>query len=91
MGRHSGYQLIRGTLAAHACGGSFCVLCDARRPELSESWFRVLRAVRSSALRCRLKMLTWQELAYALPPELQTFLKMKYGIQAIKSQWTQTG
>jgi hypothetical protein len=87
-GRQSGYQLIRGTLAAHASGGSFCVLCDARRPELAETWFRVLRAVRSSALRCRLKMLTWQELAFALPRELQIFLQTKYGIQGIKRQWT---
>jgi hypothetical protein len=31
-----GCQLIRGVLAAHATGGSFCVLCDARRPGLIE-------------------------------------------------------
>ena len=30
-GRVMGYQLIRGTLAAHASGSSFCVLCDARQ------------------------------------------------------------
>jgi hypothetical protein len=28
------YQLIRGVLATSATGGSFCVLCDARRPNL---------------------------------------------------------
>ena len=33
------YQLIRGVLAAHATGGSFCVLCDARRPDLIENWY----------------------------------------------------
>ena len=78
--RQSGYQLIRGALAAHATGSSFCVLCDARRPDLIECWFRVLRAVRSSSLRCRLKLLTWQELASTLPVELRSFLQIKYGI-----------
>ena len=59
----SGYQLIRGVLAAYATGGSFCVFCDARRPDLIENWYSVMRAVRSCVLRCRLQLLTWQELA----------------------------
>jgi hypothetical protein len=79
-GRHAGYQLIRGALAAHATDGSFCVLCDRRRADLMESWYDILRAVRSAELRCRLKLLTWQELAGAVPVELQTFLEVKYGI-----------
>jgi hypothetical protein len=79
-GRHAGYQLIRGTLAAYALGCSFCVFCDARRPDLIETWFRVMRAVISSELRCRLKLLTWQELAPYLPQDLQDFLSVKYGI-----------
>jgi pimeloyl-ACP methyl ester carboxylesterase len=53
--------LIRGVLAAHATGGSFSVLCDARRPDLIENWHLVMRAVRSCVLRCRLQSLTWQE------------------------------
>jgi hypothetical protein len=81
-GRVLGYQLIRGTLAAHASGSSFCVLCDARRPELVETWYAVMRAVRSFELRCRLKMLTWQELAGVVPGELREFLAEKYGIVA---------
>jgi hypothetical protein len=79
-GRVMGYQLIRGTLAAHASGCSFCVLCDARRPELVETWYAVMRAVRSFELRCRLKLLTWQELAGIVPGELREFLAEKYGI-----------
>nr|WP_158790795.1 hypothetical protein [Granulicella sp. L60] len=79
-GRHSSYQLIRGTLAAHATQGAFCVFCDARRPDLVECWYRVMRAVRQSELRCRLKLLTWQELAVALPEDLQQFMVAKYGI-----------
>jgi hypothetical protein len=75
-----GYQLIRGVLAAHAMGGSFCVLCDARRPDLIENWYAVMRAVRSCVLRCRLQLLTWQELAAVLPRSLQKFLVAKYGI-----------
>jgi len=79
-GRFGGYQLIRGALAAYALDCSFCVLCDARRPDLVESWFQVLRAVRTADLRSRLKLLTWQELASAVPTELRDFLAAKYGI-----------
>ena len=79
-GRVLGYQLIRGTLAAYTSGCSFCVLCDARRPELIEPWYAVMRAVRSFELRCRLKLLTWQELAGVVPEELREFLAEKYGI-----------
>jgi hypothetical protein len=41
-GKFGGYQLIRGTLAAYAAGRSFCVFCDSRRPDLIESWYRVI-------------------------------------------------
>jgi hypothetical protein len=81
-GKHVGYQLIRGILAAHAAEGSFCVFCDARRPDLSECWYRVMRAVRLYDLRCRLKLLTWQELAAVAPGELREFLAEKYGVVA---------
>jgi hypothetical protein len=81
-GRYLGYQLVRGVLAAFANGGRFCVCCDARRPVLVEMWYRVLRAVRPAELRCRLKLLTWQELAAAVPRDLQEFLAEKYGITA---------
>ena len=83
--RVMGYQLIRGTLAAFASGGSFCVLCDARRPELVETWYAVMRAVRSFELRWRLKLLTWQELAGVVPRELREFLAEKYGIRTVVS------
>jgi len=56
------------------------VLCDARRPELVETWYLVMRAVRSFELRCRLKLLTWQELAGVVPGELREFLAEKYGV-----------
>ena len=76
------YQLIRGVLAASATGGTFCVLCDARRPDLIEDWYAVMRAVRSCVLRCRLQLLTWQELTIVLSKPLQKFLAAKYGITA---------
>jgi len=79
-GKFGGYQLIRGTLAAYALESSFCVVCDARRPDLVEVWFQVLGAVRLVELRCRLKLLTWQELASTLPADLQDYLARKYGI-----------
>lgn len=75
------YQLVRGVLAAHAMGGSFCVICDARRPDLIENWYSVVRAVKGCALRCRLQLLTWQELTASLPRSLQQFLAVKYGIK----------
>ncbi len=74
------YQLLRGVLAAEASGGSFCVLCDGRRADLIAAWQAVLAAVPSAALRCRLKLLTWQELAGVVPRPLRLFLADKYGI-----------
>jgi hypothetical protein len=81
-GKYRGYQLIRGVLAAHATGRDHCVLCDARRPDLVEMWYRIMRAVRDYELRCRLKLLTWQELAGVVPAGLREFLDVKYGIRA---------
>jgi hypothetical protein len=81
-GKQGCYQLIRGTLAAYATECSFCVFCDARRADLIEAWYSVMRAVRVFDLRPRLKLLTWQELALVLPQDLQQFLAVKYGIFA---------
>jgi len=75
-----GYQLIRNVLAAFASDASFCVLCDARRSDLIETWYSVLAAVHRPTFACRLKLLTWQELAAVLPTDLQQFLEAKYGI-----------
>jgi hypothetical protein len=74
------YQLIRNVLAAFASDASFCVLCDARRHDLIESWYSVLSAVHYPSFAWRLKLLTWQELASVLPKDLQEFLESKYGI-----------
>jgi hypothetical protein len=75
-----GYQLIRNVLAAFASDTSFCVLSDARRPDLIEIWYSVLAAVHSPTFATRLKLLTWQELSTTLPRDLQQFLEAKYGI-----------
>ena len=75
-----GYQLIRNVLAAYANDASFCVLADARRHDLIETWYSVLSAVHSPTFATRLKLLTWQELATALSQDLQYFLETKYGI-----------
>ena len=74
------YQLIRNVLAAHAHNASFCLVTDARRADLIEDWFQVLSAIRPMELRVRCKLLTWQELAWALPASLRKFLALKYGI-----------
>ena len=78
--RYASYQLIRNVLAAHALGCSFCVLLDARRPDLREQWYRVMRCVRAHDLRVRCQVLTWQELARVAPVKLRKFLEEKYGI-----------
>ena len=83
------YQLLRGVLAAHAeptiPPASFCVLADARRPDLLEAWYTVMATVRLHDLRCRLQMLTWQEVATTLPNELRSFVEEKYGIGAAET------
>lgn len=73
-------QLIRGALAAHAHAACFAVFCDQRRPDLVDHCFEVFSAVTSAQLRCRLSVVTWQELAAAMPPKVRTFLAEKYGI-----------
>jgi restriction endonuclease-like protein len=81
-GSYVSYQLIRNVLAAHANQCSFCVMVDARRPDLREAWFSVMRCIRLHGLRLRCRILTWQELARALPAGVQKFLAEKYGILA---------
>ncbi len=81
-GCYLSYQLIRNVLAAYSAGCSFCVLIDARRPDLCEAWYRLMRCIRLHDLRLRCKVLTWQELARTLPGRLQKFLAEKYGIFA---------
>ena len=73
-------QLIRGALAAHAHTASFAVFCDQRRQDLIEDCFEVISAVVSAELRCRMSVVTWQELAKAMPRKVRTFLCEKYGI-----------
>ena len=51
--KYVSYQLIRNVLAAHALGLDFCTLLDARRPDLLEDWFLIVRCIRSATLRAR--------------------------------------
>jgi len=46
---------------------------------------RVMRAVRDAALRTRLGLVTWQEIAALLPARVQRFLEEKYGIEPVSS------
>jgi hypothetical protein len=80
--RYHSYQLVRNVLAAYALQCSFCVLLDARRPDLIDAWYAVMRSVMPVELRTRLRLATWQELAQAATPGLRRFLKTKYGIEA---------
>jgi hypothetical protein len=75
------YQLLRGVLAANAENGRrYGLICDARRPDLIDAWYAVIRAVRHSELRSRLLVITWQEIAAVLPDSLQAWVSEKYGI-----------
>src|ERR1022692_2722633 len=73
------YQLLRNVLAAHALDCSFCVLVDARRPDLSDAWYAVMKCVKPVQLRTRLRISTWQEVAQAAPAKVRAFLAEKYG------------
>jgi hypothetical protein len=78
--RYRSCQLIRGALTAYGHGASFAVFCDQRRQDLIEHCFEIMSAVTSAELRCRISVVTWQELASAMPPKVRTFLAEKYGI-----------
>jgi hypothetical protein len=80
--RYHSYQLLRNVLAAYALQCSFCVLLDARRPEMRDAWYTVMRSVMPVELRTRLRLATWQELAQAATPAVRAFLEAKYGIEA---------
>jgi hypothetical protein len=73
-------QLIRAALAAHVHEASFAVFCDQRRQDLIDDCFEVFSAIVSVELRCRLSVVTWQEIAAAMPSKVRTFLAEKYGI-----------
>ena len=74
------YQLLRNVLAAYALQCSFCVLVDARRPDLTDAWYAIAKCVKPIELRTQLRISTWQEVAQAAPPKLRDFLAAKYGI-----------
>jgi hypothetical protein len=77
------YQLIRGVLSAFAEQGiRYCVICDARRPDLIDAWFTVAQAVRIATLTARLQLVTWQEIAQTLPRPMRVWLAAKYGIES---------
>jgi hypothetical protein len=78
--RYTSYQLLRNVLAAHALCCSFRVLVDARRPDLVDAWYCVMRCVKPVELRTELRISTWQELCLVAPHTLRNFLAVKYGI-----------
>lgn len=82
--KYVSYQLIRNVLAAQALDLDFCTLLDARRPDLLEDWYCIVRCIRFADLRARCKVLTWQELTPSLPAALRKFLSVKYGIVPVR-------
>jgi hypothetical protein len=53
---------------------------DARRPDLMEAWYGVMKCVNPVELRTKLRLSTWEEVAQIAPPKLRDFLAEKYGI-----------
>ncbi len=82
-GQFTGYQIIRGVIAALQGESRYLVLLDARRLDLQEICFRVLQAAHVAEASSRFRLLTWQELACGLPGSLQTFLAERYGIESL--------
>jgi hypothetical protein len=74
------YQLLRNVLAAYALQCSFCVLIDARRTDLADAWYEVVRCVKLVDLRTKLRIATWQEITQNAPTMLRKFLAAKYGL-----------
>jgi hypothetical protein len=77
--RYLSYQLLRNVLAASALQCSFCVLIDARRTDLADAWYEVVRCVKLVDLRTKLRIATWQEITQIAPTMLRKFLSEKYG------------
>ncbi|MGP0096039.1 MAG: PGN_0703 family putative restriction endonuclease [Terriglobales bacterium] len=74
-------------LAAWESRCCFCVLLDARRPDLVEAWYSVLRCVKPIELKTALRVLTWQELAKRLPPTLSNFWDSNTGLSRNQLQY----
>lgn len=83
--RYASYQLLRNVLAAYALQCSFCVLIDARRTDLADAWYAVMKCVRPVELRTKLRICTWQEVAEVAPATLRRFLAAKYGISPARN------
>ncbi|MCB9779930.1 MAG: hypothetical protein H6742_15305 [Alphaproteobacteria bacterium] len=81
-GQFCDYQLLRNILAAHHRAADFVLLVDRHRGDLARRLDELAQRVRTDALRCRLRCVTWQQLAGHAPAELQEFLSEKYGIRA---------
>jgi hypothetical protein len=79
-GKYHHYQLLRNVIAANYYQAGFRLVCDERRLDLQEAWAEVGKAMMSTDLKERCRLITWQQVAALLPPELQTFLAGKYGI-----------
>jgi len=78
--RYLSYQLLRNVLAAYALQCSFCVLIDARRTDLADAWYEVVRCVKPVDLRTKLRVCNWQEITQIAPTILRKFLAAKYGL-----------
>ena len=71
-------DVLKMYLAAQQQGARFVLLADQRRQDIARAYRRVMQAARAGD-NCRL--ITWQELAAAMPAAAQKYMFEKYGIE----------
>ncbi len=77
---YENYQLIRNILAAYEHNCSFCLLCDARRPDLIREFHLTVRCIKDIDVRSKCNVVFWQEIVERVEPALRAFLCKKYGL-----------
>ena len=75
------YQLIRNIIAAAKGIKRFILFCDMRRSDLIKAFHHTVCCIKDMEFRNRCEFITWQELSKKAGEDLQSFLKLKYGIE----------
>ena len=70
-------------LRSELCARNVLYAAQEQLPHVTS--YAVMKCVRSTDLKTKCKILTWQELSVALPLRLQRFLNLKYGITSSRA------
>ncbi len=79
---YDNYQLIRNILAAAQYDFNFILICDSRRPDLTQRFIQTVTAIKDDfkVLRSKCRIVFWQDIAMVSGKQLQVFLQQKYAI-----------